>query len=545
MKMTAYSTTSIGCERLESRQLWSAVYPTAVEQYMVELLNRARANPNAEAALHHGFIDTEGNRFNGQLNEGLASGTISSASKQPLAVNPYLTDAARTHSQWMIDADTYSHTGSGGSNPGQRMSAAGYSNATTWGENIAINWSSGTLDPATTVFRQHQNLFTDMTIVGRGHRLNMMNALFKEVGVGVATGPWVVGGKSWNALAGTQNFAANNNTYLTGVAYRDNVVVDQFYSVGEGLGGVTVRATRVTDNAVFTTTTWASGGYSLALPAGTYNIQASGGGLASTIYYNAVTIGNQNVKRDFVYGQTADSEPNPSTPNPHAPDPSTPTEPSTPSDPLPPDTPISPQTPAKPETPDFARLVGRTLVIQGTEGDDQITIFRKNTTYFAIRNAQTMVFERSLIDVIAVKSKSGNDLVTIGRGVWATYLEGGDGRDTILGGAGPDTIYGNAQPDSLDGGPGDDLIVGAGGHDLINGADGNDRIYGNAGNDTIDAGIGNDRIFGGQDDDWIHAGSGRDTLFGQAGRDTLIGGSHTDYSDNDPLDQRIAIEILT
>lgn len=510
---------------------------------MVELLNRARTNPNAEAALHNGFTDIQGNRFNGQLNEGLASGTISSASKQPLAINPYLTDAARSHSQWMIDVDTYSHTGSGGSNPGQRMSAAGYSNPTTWGENVAINWSSGTLDPATTVFRQHQNLFTDMTIVGRGHRLNMMNASFKEVGIGTATGPWVMNGKTWNAFVSTQNFAANNNTYLTGVAYRDHVTVDQFYSVGEGLGGVTVQATRVSDNAVFTTTTWSSGGYSLALPPGTYNIQASGGGLPSTIYYNTVTIGNQNVKRDFVYGQTADSDPNPppSTPS----EPSNSGTPSNPTEPTVPDTPTVPDVPTTPRTPDFARLVGRTLVIDGTDGNDQITVYRKNMTYFAIRNEQFMTFDRNLVDVIAVRAQAGNDRVTIGQGVWATYLEGGDGRDTILGGAGPDTIYGNAQPDSLNGGMGDDLIVGAGGHDLIQGSDGNDQIYGNAGNDTIDAGNGNDRIFGGEGNDRIYGGAGRDILFGDSGIDTLMGGSHTDRSDNDPMDERISIEILT
>jgi hypothetical protein len=53
-------------ERLEPRQLMSAVAPTDYEQYMLELLNRARANPAAEAARHG--ID---------LNEGLPAGTIS------------------------------------------------------------------------------------------------------------------------------------------------------------------------------------------------------------------------------------------------------------------------------------------------------------------------------------------------------------------------------------------------------------------------------------------------------------------------------------
>ena len=102
-------------EALEARQVFAAVFPTDVEQYLVELINRARANPAAEAA-----------RFGIDLNEGLPAGTISTAPKPPLAVNPFLTDAARGHSQWMLDHDVFSHTGAGGSTPTQRMQAAGY-----------------------------------------------------------------------------------------------------------------------------------------------------------------------------------------------------------------------------------------------------------------------------------------------------------------------------------------------------------------------------------------------------------------------------------
>src|SRR5258707_11440338 len=53
-------------ESLESRRLLTAVYPSNLEQYEVELINRARANPAAEAA-----------RYGIDLNEGLAPGTIS------------------------------------------------------------------------------------------------------------------------------------------------------------------------------------------------------------------------------------------------------------------------------------------------------------------------------------------------------------------------------------------------------------------------------------------------------------------------------------
>src|SRR5437762_2409230 len=68
---------------LESRRLLAASYPTNAEQYLIELVNRARANPTAEAAL-----------FGISLNEGLTAGTISATAKQPLAINPYLVTGA-------------------------------------------------------------------------------------------------------------------------------------------------------------------------------------------------------------------------------------------------------------------------------------------------------------------------------------------------------------------------------------------------------------------------------------------------------------------
>src|SRR5262249_35666436 len=48
-------------------------------------------------------------------------GTISAASKQPLAANQFLTTAAENHSQWMLDTDTFSHTGINGTDPGDCM----------------------------------------------------------------------------------------------------------------------------------------------------------------------------------------------------------------------------------------------------------------------------------------------------------------------------------------------------------------------------------------------------------------------------------------
>ncbi|NQT87072.1 cellulase family glycosylhydrolase, partial [bacterium] len=87
--------------------------------------------------------------------------------------------------------------------------------------------------------------------------------------------------------------------FLTGVAYDDDAVLDDdFYTPGEGLGGVLIRATRQPDCVVFSATTWDSGGYSLLLEPGTYDVVATSNDLGR-VEYVGVVIGDDNVKRDY------------------------------------------------------------------------------------------------------------------------------------------------------------------------------------------------------------------------------------------------------
>jgi hypothetical protein len=270
----------------------SLAYPTSYEQYLLELVNRARANPVAEAA-----------RYGIDLNEGLPFGTITTDPKQPVAFNLNLIAASQQHSQWMIDTDTFSHTGAGGSDPDDRMLAAGYvfeypGYGWGWAENLALYRAKPSVPPLTpTVAELHRLLFVDAGIAERGHRTNLMLSWVKEIGVGVRTGDW--GG--WNAVDATEDFAlAGGFIFLTGVAYDDRLVTqDAFYTPGEGLAGVTVTAIRLSDNAQASATTWASGGYTLALPPGTYRVTGSGGGLGGPVVYGSVVMVGENVKRDF------------------------------------------------------------------------------------------------------------------------------------------------------------------------------------------------------------------------------------------------------
>jgi uncharacterized protein YkwD len=275
-------------DQLEPRRLLAAVSPTANEQFVVELINRARANPAAEAA-----------RLGIALNEGLPANTISTAAKQPLAISPYITDAARNHSQWMIDTDKFQHAGAGGSSPHQRMTTAGYSFVAPAGsgENIGYRRTKPSVpNQFTTAGQLHSDLFIDAGIADRGHRTNMLNPSFREMGAGIVSG----GFNTFNAVMLTTDFAYSGNTsFITGVAYNDTVTSDNLYTPGEAIGGATITARRIGSGESYTTTTFASGGYNLGVPAGKYVVAASGPGFAIPLRYPKVDAGSENVKRDF------------------------------------------------------------------------------------------------------------------------------------------------------------------------------------------------------------------------------------------------------
>ncbi len=228
---------------------------TSLEQLMLELVNRERAKAGA----------------------------------QPLAFDGSLNGSAEAHSTWMIDTDTFSHTGVGGSDAGGRMGKAGYAftGSWVWGENIAwasLREPSGYADEVQLL---HTNLMNSP-----GHRANILNGEFKEIGIGFETGTY----QSYSSAFVTQNFArSGSSTFLTGVAF-DDKDGDRFYDLDEGIGGVAVKA--VGAAGTYSTTTAGSGGYDLALPAGTYTVTFSGSGIAASS--RQVTIGSQNVKADLV-----------------------------------------------------------------------------------------------------------------------------------------------------------------------------------------------------------------------------------------------------
>jgi hypothetical protein len=259
---------------------------------MLELINRARANPVGEAA-----------SLGIDLNEGLPAGTISDDAKQPVAFNFYLNDSAEDHSQWMIDQDKFQHAGANNSTPSQRATAAGYNLVAPWGvgENLAWKGQTGTIpNPIQLTTELHAGLFIDEGIADRGHRTNMLAANFKEIGVGIVSGVFTQNFNNYNSVMVSTDFAYTaGNAFLTGVIYRDDDS-NQFYSpTGEGYGNIEIRAWNTTTGVIYETTSFSTGGYTLQVPAGTYNLTMGGSNLLDTTFLG-VAIGSQNVKVDLV-----------------------------------------------------------------------------------------------------------------------------------------------------------------------------------------------------------------------------------------------------
>ncbi|MFD3457938.1 CAP domain-containing protein [Streptomyces sp. NPDC058691] len=96
----------------------------------------------------------------------------SKAGCSALKLNGKLTDAAQEHSADMAETGTMSHTGSDGSTPSDRISAAGY-NWRSYGENVAYGYSS-----PSAVMQGWMN--------SPGHKRNILDCSFKEIGVGLA-----------------------------------------------------------------------------------------------------------------------------------------------------------------------------------------------------------------------------------------------------------------------------------------------------------------------------------------------------------------------
>lgn len=394
---------------------------SAAEQYLLELINRARLDPQAEAA-----------RYGVSLNTGLAAGTISGTPVQVLAHNTELEQSAIDHSEWMLATNTFSHDGQNGSDPGDRIEAAGYElrGSWTWRENLAWTGSTGPIDLAAAVEDHHEGLYRSA-----GHRVNTFADDIREIGIGQVEGRFTQNGNTFNASMLTLNFAATGaENFITGVAYTDSDG-DDFYSIGEGQSGVRITADGNSDVSA------AAGGYQVAVGADTdVGVTVSQGGV--TLATLTVDASAGNAKLDLITASDGSQS--------------------------------------------LAFSANATL-LTGLTDATLLGVGDLNLTGSADDNTLTGNAGRNLID-----GGAGNDEIVGGHG--ADRLLGGDGDDVIRGGEGRDIrwdsldIDGSASAinaDVLNGGAGDDRLHGQSGSDVLDGGAGDDRLTGGGGRDTF------------------------------------------------------------
>ena len=276
--------------------LYSIGQPTGEEQLYLEHINRSRANPTAEGVRLAGVTDPDVLAAYAYFGVNLAMMTNRFATNPPvppLAFNAKLIDAARWHSGDMFANRYQSHSQTNGGvirDPGQRLTYDGYS-WTTWGENVfsaAKNVSYGHA-----AFNVDWGSGPGGMINPPGHRNNIHNGNFREVGIGVFNG---VNGPVGPQLV-TQDFATQPGAtpFITGVVYSD-LDGDNSYGLGEGVGGVTVAV----DKSPYYAISANSGGYAVPVTTnGNYTVIFSGAGFSS----NTVSVGitnQRNAKIDFV-----------------------------------------------------------------------------------------------------------------------------------------------------------------------------------------------------------------------------------------------------
>ena len=222
--------------------------PSPEETLIVELMNRFRANPSAEADL----IAPPGKTGGGIDWKMFRDEMKALKPMPPIVFNLDLLDAARKHSYYMIHNglthdETPGKVGFYGAGPADRIKLSGFKGG-GWAEN-AFAGSGGPLD-------SHNGFLVDAGAgpggmqPERGHRKNMI-AGYREVGPGgVPTG---------RGLSVTHDFGSRDVRMAGGVVYID-ANSNNFYDIGEGIGQVTISSS---DGGAVTT--WKSGAYVLDL----------------------------------------------------------------------------------------------------------------------------------------------------------------------------------------------------------------------------------------------------------------------------------------
>ncbi|SFD70197.1 CAP domain-containing protein [Roseivivax sediminis] len=491
--------------------------PTALEQSLLELINRARTDPGGEFdrlildAATRTTLDPDATAAirSREVNMTVLEAQLAALDPvPPLAWNDLLSQAAEVQTDHQIAIDDQGHAGPGGSRAVDRVIAAGY-DWTGVSENV---YASGRGDA-----HIHAAFFIDWSRTTEtgiqdppGHRDAIMNDRRVELGISVKPagdseeiGPLVV----------TQVFGnrADYAPQLLGVVIED-ADGDDVYDIGEGLGGVTVTAAGAVGE--FTTTTRAAGGYQMPLPEGDYTVTFAGGALAAEIV-ETVTMDAANTKLDGIAEAPA------------------------------PDVRTVGYAEGRTDAVLSVSFTGGTLTLSGADAaafvlDGTALRFAATPDFEApedtdgdnvydveIRGPEVAVDATITVTDVEETPPAPSGVRRIGTEV-ADILDGTDGDDTLAGRGGNDSLLGRGGDDEIAAADGNDTVIAGAGADNVGGGFGDDSLLGGTGNDTIGAGRGEDFVNGEAGDDIVNGGQGNDTIFGGAGNDTSGAGFNDD-----------------
>jgi uncharacterized delta-60 repeat protein len=175
--------------------------------------------------------------------------------------------------------------------------------------------------------------------------------------------------------------------------------------------------------------------------------------------------------------------------------------------------------------------VNEDIYVEGTNGDDTITVTRDPQTNRLVVNLNGMTRTLSTDDLsrVVIHGNKGNDVIDTTKAIFSAYVVGGDGDDTIRTGGAFDIIHGGNGNDNISSGGGNDEVWGDAGDDLLNGGDGNDTLFGGLGKDRLYGSAGNDKLAGMQPTkfdnvaDYLDGGTGTDTVYQKENVDATNG----------------------
>lgn len=287
--------------------------PTAEEQLYLEYINRARANPAAEGLLLKATKDADvlaAYNYGPSPPGWIVDLTMMQnefsliAATPPLAPNAKLMGTSRGHSNWMLATATQTHNEGPNNTYNTRLTTAGYSAAFA-AENVSASSKS--------IWFGHAGFEVDWGPDGngqmsggmqgppRGHRVNIHNANYREIGIGCVSGSMTgINGTVGPQLI-TQDFGTqiSSPSFGTGVAYYD-LNTNNFYDIGEEISGLTVNVS----GASYYCTTAQGGGWAIPVPTAAATRTVSFTGLNINQNVNITFPASANAKADLKLAYT-------------------------------------------------------------------------------------------------------------------------------------------------------------------------------------------------------------------------------------------------